>query len=386
MNRRRVWLVLALVLLALAGVLMYLGQGGEPEAPPRKVDFPRRMREEDRKRAWARRTQVLPPAPRQAEPASPQRPRDPVLAALPRGKGKSAMVFEANALRHSPVGELLLACLMRDGGKNLARFREETGVDPLQDLDRVVVTEDGLVLSGNFAKSRLAEMLGKGGATAARYGDEAQLYEGGFRERREGADAPRPGIATWKDQMIVLGDSPESARAVIDRVEGRGPEEAPVLGEEQTYGEMYGVLSVDLLARMLAPQDAALAQRLREAAENVELHLDASGDVALVADVRGQDAERVQELGKSLGAALAVARVKAQAEGEKELAQLLDFASVDPSDGSFKLELAVPLEVLRERLAFCREPLPEPPARPGLQHLPAQETSVELDGDGAEAE
>jgi len=64
---------------------------------------------------------------------------------------------------------------------------------------------------------------------------------------------------------------------------------------------------------------------------------------------------KVTDLGKSLGAALSLARVKAQAEGDKDLAQLLDFANVQPDGSSFKLEMAVPLAVLKDRLAFCRE-------------------------------
>lgn len=362
MNRRRgMWLALAAVLLAVGAWLMFSGQGEEPEVEAPKVEFPRRMRHEEWKRAERRRTQVPPtPAPTEsgAVAATPERPRDPVLAALPRGKGRSAVVIEANALRHSPIGELLLDCLMRDGGKRMDEFRRVSGVDPLQDLDRMVITDDGLILSGDFSKARFSELMQE--RVSSDYGPDARVYEPGevVIPLRDGGTARSRGgsaVGTWNNQLLVVGDSPASVKDVIDRVEGRGSNEPPIISEGSTYGEMYGVLSVEQLARMLPPDQAELAQRLKQVADNVELHLDARSDVAMVAQIRGSDPSAVTDLGKSLGAALSVARLKAQADGNKDLAQLLDFARVDPDGSEFKLEMAVPLEAIQERLKWCRD-------------------------------
>lgn len=372
-QKRRVWLVAAAALLTLAAVLMFLGQGETPEIEPLKVDFPRRMRTAERERAERRRTHVMPVAavPDSGTPAEHFRPKDPVLAALPRGVGKTAVVIEANALRHSPVGELLLDCMMRDGGKRLQEFREKSGVDPLQDLDRMVITDDGLMLSGDFSKARFQELMKDG--VSSDYGQNARVYEPG-ESTVTGADGTTvkrrdsSSIGTWNNQLIVLGQSPDEVKAAIDRVEGRGPDEPPAISENSTYGEMYGVLSVEMISRLFPPEQAALAQRLRSVAQNVELHLDATSDVALVAEIQGANADDVTDLGKSLGAALSLARIQAQTQGEKELAQLLDFAKVRPDGSSFTLEMAVPLSVIKERLAFCREERrssTEPPAQGG---------------------
>jgi hypothetical protein len=359
-RRRGLWLVLAGVLFGLGALLMLSGQGEEEAPPPPKVEFPRRLRGEERQRMEARRTYVMPVvADAGVAVTEPPRRKDPVLAALPRGEGKTAMVIEANAIRHSPIGQLLLECLMRRGGEDLRRFREETGVDPLEDLDRLVVTEEGLVISGHFGNSKLKELFARGGATDYGYGDGARIYEppsshtrpdGTVEKRREPVT-----MGLWNDQMLVFGQSPDGVKEVIDRVEGRGPDEPPVISEQQTYGEMYGVLAVEQLMRMFPPEQQELARRLAEVARNVELHVDTRSDFAMVAEVRGEDEAKVRDLGKSLGGALALARMKAQAEGEKELAQLLDFAKVKPEGTEFKLELAVPLEVIRERLAWCGE-------------------------------
>jgi hypothetical protein len=361
MKRRRggIWLALAAVLLAVGAWLMFTGQGDEPRPEAREVEFPRRMRQEERKRAERRRTQVMALAPDAGPKESlPPQPRDPVLAALPRGKGKSAVVIEANALRHSPIGELLLECLMRDGGRRLDEMRRISGVDPLQDLDRLAITDDGLILSGNFGNAKLKELFKE--RVSSDYGPGARVYEPGsivvaLPDGGTGRGQGNAAVATWNDQLIIVGDNPSSVKDVLDRVEGRGSDEPPVISEGSTYGEMYGVVSVEQITQLLGQDQPELANRLREVADTVELHLDARSDVAMVAEIRGSDDAKVTDLGKSLGAALSVARLQAQAEGEKELAQLLDFAKVRPDGSQFRLELAVPIDVIRDRLAFCRD-------------------------------
>jgi len=364
-RRRGLWLVFAVVLFGLAAWLMLSGQGEEEAPPPPKVAFPNRLRKEERERMERRRTYVMPTSvDAGTQEQTPVKPSDPVLAALPRGKGKTAMVIEANAIRHSPIGELLLECMMRRGGNDLERFKEETGVDPLKDLDRLVLTDDGVIVSGNFGDKRLKDMLSGRGAANYDYGDEARIFEPNFEQNLPDGGVVRrngPPVGMWNDQMIVFGRSPDGVKQVIDRVEGRGPNEPPVISEGSTYGEMYGVVSVEQLKKMFPPDQQELALKLAEVAENVELHMDARSDFAMTAQVRGADEAKVTDLGKSLGGTLSLARMKAQAEGEKELAQLLDFAKVKPDGDSFKLELAVPLEVIKKQLAFCLE---EPPATP----------------------
>ncbi|RKG99071.1 hypothetical protein [Corallococcus carmarthensis] len=357
-GRRRVWLVGAVLLFAVGAFLMFTGQGDKPPAPEPDVDFPRRMRGTDLERAEKRRTWVM-PAVVDAGVAAPVKPRDPLLAALPRGPGRTAVVIEANALRHSPVGELLMDCLLRDGGKNLEQFKALSGVDPLQDLDRLVVTDEGIILSGDFSKARYQELLGE--RVSSDHGPGARVYEPGdttFTLPDGGTQRGRMdnAVGTWNNQMLVFGKSPDSVKTVLDRMDGRGVEDGPpLLDENSTYGEMYGVLAVEQLARLLGPDQAELARRLTDVAQNVELHLDTSGDVAMVANVSGLDAEKMTDLGKSLGGALSMARMKAQADGKEDLAQLLDFAKVRPDGTSFKMELAVPLATIQEQLSWCRE-------------------------------
>ncbi|MFY0566545.1 hypothetical protein ACN28E_22290 [Archangium lansingense] len=357
------FMVLAVVLFAAAALLMWFGQGEEALSASKRpsVEFPRRLRAEEKTRAQSRRTWVVP-----TPDARPQGASDPLLAALPRGKGKTAVVLEANALRHSPIGELLLECLYRDGGKQLQQLKERTGIDPLTDLDRLAITDEGLVLSGNFGKAKTDELLGQHGRSS--YGDSARIYEPPTERLLADGGVGRgggPTLATWRNQMVVVSRDRNGARDVIDRVEGRGPQEPPVLSETATYGEVYGVIATRTLAKVLPPDQREIAEQLVRAAGAVELHVDARGDVALVADVKGEDAQSVTDLGKSLGGALALARMRAQSQGQEDVAKLLDFARVLPDGEAFRLEMALPLDVLKEQLAFCREPVPEAAAGDG---------------------
>jgi hypothetical protein len=358
MQRRRGWLLTAAVLFALAALFMLYGQEDAELVPAEvKVAFPRRLRPQETERMEARRTLPLLASPAAAkDPDAPPRPRDPLLAAMPQGRGRTAMVLEANALRHSPVGALLLDCLARRGGtRRLEQLREETGVDPLQDLDRVVVTPDGMMLSGNFSGAKMDKLMRE--ALRESYGDKGELFtqparrvdlpDGGSREREGGV------VGVWNRQLLVFGRDAAEVRQALDRVEGRAESGDPAISEEQTYGEIYGVLSAEDLSRLTG--NSPMSEEVRKSGARVELHVDASSDVGVVARVAGDDADKVRDLGKSLGGALAAARIKAQAEGDGRLGSLLELARVQPRDGTFNLEVALPLPYLQQQLANCGE-------------------------------
>jgi hypothetical protein len=259
------------------------------------------------------------------------------------------MVLEVNALRNSPLGELLLQCLAaREGRGNALEALQRMGIDPLRDVDRIGITEHGVVVSGDFRHADWQGLLGTTSGTP--YGDRGQIVSVDPR-----ADGGGTLFATrWGDSLLHLGDSEADGQRVLDAVEGRGPAPKPLLSPEQSYGELYGVVSGEDLARTLGGSEP-WAAALVEAASKVELHLDARRDVALVADVSGDDARKLQDLGKSLGGALALARAQARAQGDTDAAELLGFAQVSPTHGNaLSLEVALPLEVVARRLAFCR--------------------------------
>lgn len=340
----------ALLVLA-AAIIVRQGESRPASSDRVEVEFPRQMRPAERRRMRARlrpapQRQFVPPPPVAGEPAPPlsRLPdpplRDPVLAAFPATPGASAFVVEANALRHSALGEWVIDCFGAAERERLEKFREEVGVDPLEGIDRVAFGDGAAIATGQFggiAWDRLIE-----GRAPRAYGPRGRIYE-----MDEGA-----AVGVLGDEMIVTGRDVATVERMLDRVEGRGPagDPPPLLGAEDAYGEVYGVFAGEALGAVLAAVDGALGERFREAVGRAELHVDAARDLAMVADVNGADPQRMEELSRALGGALAAARAAARAEGEDDLAALLDHARVVPQGGRFSLELALPFELLKSRL------------------------------------
>ncbi len=343
MRRRWLWLLAASLLVIAAAWLVHLPEPAGTVTRP-DVPMPRELRPSERQRMLSR----LIPQP-DAGTARPAVVRDPVLTALAAGGSGTAMVLEVNALRNSPIGELLLRCLAeREGRGNALAALQQMGIDPLRDIDRVGITEHGIVVSGDFRRANWEGLLGS--ATGARYGEGGRVTSVAPR-----ADGGATLVATrWGDSLLHLGDSEEDAHRVLDAIEGRGPAPRPLLTPEQSYGELYGVVTGPDLAQVMGGSEGWSAA-LADAASRMELHLDARRDVALVADVAGDDPTKLADLGKTLGGALAVARAQARASGDTETAELLGYARVTPTHGgTISLEVALPLEAVARRLAFCR--------------------------------
>jgi hypothetical protein len=338
--RRIYWLALALTLFAFSALLMSWSGDAKPPAP--RVKMPDHMDRDAYDRLRRRRTL---PAPAEDQAAAAERPRltDPLLRALPPHVKKGALVIEANALRYSPVGQLLIACIdgERDGG--LSALKDKLGFDPLTDLDRVSVADGTLLFTGQFGGAKWTEIFEH--TTPVALNDHTTLWE----PRGLGKVA-----ATWNNQMVILGQDRDAIEAVVGRLEGTAPPEPPLIDDNESYGEAYGVIAPGEMADLLGRQQADLADRLRQVVTGISLHVDASHDVGIVLDASGPGQD-TGDFGKAVGSALVLGRVAALAKGDKDLGQVLDYARVAPAgDGkSFRTELALPLAFFEDKLRDC---------------------------------
>jgi hypothetical protein len=359
MKRKGIWLGVAAILLALSAWLMSRGDKEKPTVRPPKVAFPHGSKPEEETRNQKRRT--LPPL-KSDDQEGFRRKRDPLLVALPTDPKRSAMVFEVGALRESPIMKVWIECMLAKNDRetrDLDRFKKRFGIDPLADVERVAFSSEKLtLLQGSFGK---ASFEGEGW-TKRTYGEKGVIYEN-----------PESGrvVGTWGPDMLMMsgaGYAPELIQDAIDRLESNDPSQRPILNDYQAYGDAYGVLSPDDLAKMLPHDRAALAEKSKSVVEHVDFHADASEDVAMTAEVRGLSAEGrgkddMEDLAKSFGAALAVGRIKAQNDGDEKLAELLDYAKVKPfGGGGFSVDVALPFEMLKE-LGPCKKDDEPPPAR-----------------------
>ncbi len=338
MQRQFWWLVAAILLFGAGALIMALGDRAPRPAARAEVSFPRGPRGKEYLRMQERRT--LPPVPIPGpERREPPPKRDPFLASLPRGPAKAMLVFEANALRWSRLGELFVECMVANGGHDLQDFERETGIDPLKDIDRVAVTDDGVVVSGFFDRAKWEH-----GSTPRRYGGAGVIYEGSTKSAQM--------LGVWRNQIAVMG-SEERIKSSLDQLEGRAPAGELPFPEEMAYGEAYGVIQGSALTSALPGVQSALSERFERLDPRIEIHVDAMKDLAMVARVSGADGAGIDDLGKALGAALSLGRLEARASRDEELADLLEFAQVVPRDGKFTLELALPADRLEKWFANC---------------------------------
>jgi hypothetical protein len=334
--KKRVWLLLSLLLLALAAFLMSRGDRDKIAAAPPKVTFPRRPKPEEDARRERRRT--LPPAPEAPDATEAPRKRDPLLWALPSDPKKSAMVFEVAELTNSPVGQAWLDCMLARGGEQKGRtsFKESFGIDPLEDVERVAVSSERVAV---LSIAPGAAKFDKSGWPKRAFGDGGTIYEQ--------PDGNRV-MATWGGDIVLAGQSTAEVEAAIRRLEAKAPPSDPAIPEWSTYGDIYGVLSPEDLAAMLPPEQAGIAAQVESAVRRVHLHVDASEDVAMVADVEGAEGKELEDLSKTMGVALSVARATAEEKGNERLSELLEYAAVHPQKGGkFALDVALPFDVLK---------------------------------------
>jgi hypothetical protein len=354
MRRRRVlWLLAAVALLALAAALMW-SEGPKGGEGRREVEFPSHQRDADWQRLERhRRELVLMSSARAREKAS----RDPVLVALSGAAARgSSMVFEVAALADTPVGRMVTDCLEKRADNPLAEAEREAGFDPAKDVDRIGAADDLVVVAGDF----------EGVGDSPLFAELERTQRGEAAVYTRGEDGG--GIALWRDELMIVGESADALDEALALLAGEIPFDEEALPEADAYGEIHGSLDVDQAADLFGDQE--LAERFADAADEVKLHVDASGDVAIVADVSGGEPAAMADLGRALGGAMSLARLKARAEGEDELAALLDFAGVSNIGGGIRAEVALPLEFLESKLADCKwmgagEPGPPPePAAP----------------------
>jgi hypothetical protein len=355
--RKWAWLVAFAALLGLAAFLM--SRGDRPAKPERvlKAEFPRSPAPWEEQRNQQRRTLApSPPLPGHEEGFS--RKRDPLLVALPVEKNKSAVVFEVAALKESPIGQIWLDCMLArqaeddTRGRGRDKFKETFGLDPLEDVDRVAFSSGEVAI---LSVTKGAAHIERSGWERRSFGQNGVIYE-----EPKGPTGRSLVMATWGDELVLAGPDVAAIEAAIGRLESKEPGRSSVIPDWSVYGDIYGVLAPEELADMLPEEQGDLAARLRAAVDRVDLHVDTSEDVAIVADVNGAHNEDVSDLAKSMGAALSVARAAAEDNGDEHLRELLDYAKVRPTDGHFSLDVALPLDLLKE-MGPCRKRDVTPP-------------------------
>lgn len=341
-TRRRswFWLVLAGGLL-LVGAWLMVGAEPPPRPPPPVIKLPKSMTGGEHQRAQARETFVplLPvDAGVQQAAAPPPRPRDPLLAMMPSTVKRGAVVAEVSAILNSELGALALDCVTAGGRSDLDQMRD-AGFDPMVHLDRIALVDGVAVVTGQLEHAPMPT------GPASDFGPRAKLYDLGSART----------MAVWNQQVLLTGPDAE-VRAMLDRLEHGDPAARPVLDPSEAYGEVYGTLAPSALADLFGDEEPRLRDLILQTTKGVSLHVDVSHDVGMVADVAPNDGTKTDELRRSIGSLLSLARLRAQSQGRTNEGELLELARVRASDGSgFRVEAGAPNELVKSMLQRCVE-------------------------------
>ena len=208
-SRSNRWLVLGALLLWIGAWLM--SQDDEVtvgQAP--QIEFPRYLTEKEEKRLDSRRMlpEQLPEQVRDGE--DDEEPRDPLLRAFGAGDNTSIIVFEANAIRHSTLMEGFLDCLGKTAQDGLSKVRDELGINPLEDIDRMAVGDKIVMFSGHFENFKWDEIFK---TDPVSYGNNALVFTK-IHMTDNSEEMVTERFALWNNEILIVGKN----RKEIDKI------------------------------------------------------------------------------------------------------------------------------------------------------------------------
>jgi hypothetical protein len=262
---------------------------------------------------------------------------DAMQRALIQPGGQGAVFVEANAIRHAPLMEKMLRCRQADSADGLNQMKEELGIDPLEDVDRVGFDGDVFVASGFFSDLKVPAELGEGAA----FGENGRLWTA------KDDDGEQIVFGKLGDGMLVSGVDEANVKAAMERAASSAASVPPELPAGFGQGEVYGTVGAAFLANVLGTSGDPVAQKVAQLVTSSTVRMNVDDDAALSLDMQAVDDKSADELSKAIGGALAGLRIQAQQSGDQELAWLLEQARVEPGEGGrFYVDVAVPGEVL----------------------------------------
>ena len=293
------------------------------------------------KKPHERQAVVYPRDQKRAVPEVPKPEDQPRLDAMQRallGPDSKGVVFvEANAIRNSPLMEKILRCREKESADGISRMKQELGIDPLQDVDRVGFDGDVFVASGFFDKLKIPPEVGEGD----KYGDGGRIW-------RTKDDQGQPVVfGKVGDGMMLTGVDEAHVKAAMDRAEGRGASAASGMPAGFGEGEVYGTVGAAFLQSVLGQSDDPVAENIVKLVKSSNVCMNVDEDAQLSLDLQAVDESSAKDLSAAVGGAFAGLRAQASQDGDEELAWLLEQARVQTQgDGRFTVDAAVPGELL----------------------------------------
>ena len=349
------WLVGAGALVGAGGWLMTSGDPASTTAAAARhrdtLAFPTYQRPAELTRETERRTLAAASAPEGTSPTADgvkAAARDPLLIAL-APDATTALVFEAGTILHAPVGQAMLACVSVTERARMESHAPVPGKTWLDLADRV-----------GFSRSPAGELVAMQGSMAdidfARFVPEATSRAPRAGVKRLDVDRPdgrgELHLAVWHDAILLVSKEGSLVETAVQRLDTGGSGAKGALAESEAYGE---ILRHRGRRRPRGPRASGAqgAPARGGCACRGPRRRHRRGPAR-----RRHAGERriagARFLGKSMGAAMAVARLEAKREGEDALVRLMDFSRVRPyGEGRLRAEVAIPTDLMTKSMKGC---------------------------------
>jgi len=288
------------------------------------------------------------------------------LALLP-GSAELVVSLDTFALRKS---DLVAQMEQRfdsipEAADNYRRFVEETGLDPRQDTDQILMAmrhvgggidagDAGflIVAQGRFGASRLVDAAAEKGGSTIQHPGGARVWISEAGAGGASAGGKVMALAQPDDSTLLFGDRQEVTR-VLDILSGKSaPEVKDARLKEQLTGvdrraPAWAVLNSSALAGKLSAEIGESSDSWKPGAaalskvDSVALMGWIGRDVEVKARVAAKDAETAGLVADMVRGALAAGKVAAQ-DRDPELLKILQEANVTLSGATLELEARIP--------------------------------------------
>jgi len=286
------------------------------------------------------------------------------LALLP-GSAEFVVSLDTFALRKSDLVTEMEKHFdsIPEAAENYRRFVQESGIDPRQDTDQVLLSmrqvdgRDGsgflLIAQGRFGSSRLVEVAAEKGGKVVVLEDGTKIWISQSATTETGATSSRKIVALAQPDpgTLLFGEQSEVVR-VLDVLSGRAasePKDAKLrdlLSGVDRRAPAWAILNSSALAARLSAEVGQNSQEWKAGSaiskvESVTLMGWVGKDVDFKARVAAQDSETAGLVADMVRGALAAGKLAAK-DQDPELLKILQDTKLTQEGSTIELEARIP--------------------------------------------
>ena len=272
--------------------------------------------------------------PRAAEPVRPAKP-DPLTSFVLKPSHTVGLVH-VNALLNTPFFDRIRECLPEQWGQFM-EGAARMGIDFERDVDRLALTAGGMALSGFFEGKPIARNIASNWPEL-----EQREYRGASIWLSRGMGIAQVG------NLLLMGPR-DSMESLLDRAVDPPPEGAD---PQDIYGDVFMRSDLsDFRGSANGPSSPDVMRAIVDGLNDVTVRANVWDTVAVSIEGQPQRGRSVADLAAMARGAISLAREQLD-PSDVELATLAELAKVNGADDALKIDLALPMNDIFDKLHF----------------------------------